>query len=507
MKTGKVYLVGAGPGDPGLITQKGLDCLAKADVIICDHLVDKQVLQWAPAGIEIVYAGKTPSKHTKEQVDINRLLVDKANEGKIVVRLKGGDPFIFGRGGEEAAVLADNGIPFEIVPGISSATAVPAYAGIPVTHRGLSSSFAVITGHEDPDKEKSSINWEKLATATDTLVFLMGMRNLPEIVGKLIEHGRRPDTPAAVINNGTQPEQRTVTGTLQDIVDKVTEAALSSPAVIVVGDVVRLRDKLGWFDNQPLFGRNILVTRAQHQAATLSRLLYEHGARPVELPLIDIQLILDTAELDSAISNLNQYQWIVFTSVNGVELFFKQLHTLKQDARALHGVKICVIGPATAEAVESKGLVPDCCPAVFTSQGIIDALKQWNIAGQRFLLPRADIADRQLNEDLARLGAEVHEVSVYKTVAPSGAQSRLKEVLSSNAIDVIALTSSSTVQNLLAAVQNEHISLSNVKIACIGPKTADTVTAAGLKVDIIAREHTMPGLVAAMEQYFRKESR
>jgi uroporphyrinogen III methyltransferase/synthase len=506
VKTGKVYVVGAGPGAPGLITQKAHECLVKADVVIYDHLVDKQVLNSVPDGAEIIYAGKTPSKHTKEQVEINRLLVQKANEGKTVVRLKGGDPFIFGRGGEEAAALADNGIPFEIVPGISSAIAVPAYAGIPLTHRGMSSSYAVITGHEDPGKEKSSINWEKLATATDTLVFLMGMKNLSEIVSKLIEHGRGADTPVAVINNGTQPEQKTVVGTLKDIAAKVQEQSLDPPSVIVVGEVVKLREKLGWFDNQPLFGKQILVTRAQHQANTLSRLLYEHGARPVELPLIDIKLILDTGELDSAISDLSLYQWIIFTSVNGVELFFKQLHALKQDSRALYGVKTGVIGPATAEALEEKGIVPDCCPSVYTSEGLLDALKKMNIAGNRFLLPRADIADKQLTEGLAHLDAEVHEISIYKTVAPSDSQSRLKEILSTGDIDVIALTSSSTVNNLLAIVQNENLSLGNVKIACIGPKTAESIVAVGLKADIVAHEHTMTGLVAAIEDYFRKEA-
>ncbi|MFC1966487.1 uroporphyrinogen-III C-methyltransferase [Chloroflexota bacterium] len=506
MKKGKVYLVGAGPGDPGLISVKGLECLKKADVIIYDRLVDERLLNTAPPEVERIYAGKTAGKHTKPQDELNQLLVAKAGEGKTVVRLKGGDPFVLGRGGEEAEVLAQNHIPFEVVPGLTSAIVAPAYAGIPVTHRGLASSFAVITGHEDPDKDSSSINWEKLATGVDTLVFLMGMKNMPEIVTRLIEYGRPTDTPVAVIKDGTKPDQRTLVGNLENIVAKVKKHRLTPPAVIVVGEVVKLREKLQWFDNRTLFGKRILVTRARHQASILSRLLAEEGAQPIELPAIDIQAVADTKELDRALSNLSGYQWLVFTSVNGVAALWQRLYGLKMDSRALNGLKVVAIGPATAKALEAQGVVPDYIPEIYTSEGIIAGLKRFNIAGQRFLLPRADIADKYLVQEISRLGAEVHEIAAYQTVPTTETISKAKQMLVSGEIDVITFTSSSTVSNLMTAFSGELPAINGVKIACIGHKTADTTARAGLKVDIIAREQTIPGLVAAIEEYFRKEN-
>ena len=506
MKAGKVYLVGAGPGDPGLISRKGVDCLTQADVIVYDHLLDEQLLDLAPSEAEKIYVGKTAGAHAREQDEINQLLVEKAKAGKTVVRLKGGDPFVLGRGGEEVETLADNGIPFEVVPGITSAVAVPAYAGIPVTHRGLASSFAVITGHEDASKESSSINWEKLATAVDTLVFLMGMRNLATIVAKLLEHGRPPDTPVAVIKDGTKPQQKTVVSSLKDIEDKVKQYRLSPPAVVVVGEVVRLREKLCWFDNRPLFGKRILVTRARQQASALSQLLSKHGAQPIKLAAIGIQAIANTKELDEAIANVSDYHWIVFTSVNGVEAYFQRLHELKLDSRTLGRLKIAVIGPATAKAVEKQGIIPDYIAKVYSSAGLIDGFSNWNIAEERLLLPRADIADKELAEGLSQLGAEVHEVAVYRTVRTAETISQAKEMLMSDQIDVITFTSSSTVSNLVAAFDGEQPTINSAKVACIGPKTADTAARAGLKVDIISQEHTVPGLVTAIEEYFRKEA-
>lgn len=506
MKTGKVYLVGAGPGDPGLITAKGLECLKQAEVVIYDHLLEARLLNVAPSEAERISVGKKAGQHTMPQDEINHLLVAKARKGKIVVRLKGGDPFVLGRGGEEAEALAQNHIPFEVVPGITSAVAVPAYAGIPVTHRRLASSFAVITGHEDPTKDSPGINWEKLATGVDTLVCLMGMQNLPEIVARLIKHGRLPKTSVAVIQEGTSPEQETVVGTLENIVTKVKEHHLTSPAIIVIGEVVKLREKLRWFDNRPLHGKHILVTRARRQASALSQLLSERGARPIELPAIDIQEIADTKELDQTINHLTGYQWLIFTSVNGVTAFFQQLHALKLDARALSGLKIGVIGPATAEALVTRGIVPDYVPEVYTSEGIIAGLEKLKVHRQRFLLPRADIADKTLAEALRQLGAEVHEVTVYRTVPALKAVSQAKEILKSGEIDVITFTSSSTVTGLLTAFSGEPLTINNAKIACIGPKTADAAVKAGLRVDIMAREQTIPGLVAAIEDYFRKET-
>jgi uroporphyrinogen III methyltransferase/synthase len=501
MKRGKVYLVGAGPGEPGLITQKGLDCLKEADVVIYDRLIDEKLLDSVLPEAEKIYVGKAPSAHSKEQAEINRLLVTKAREGKRVVRLKGGDPYVLGRGGEEAEALAKNGIPFEVVPGISSAIAVPAYAGIPLTHRRLSSSFAVITGHEAGGK--SAVNWENLATAVDTLVFLMGMKNLREIVNRLIEHGRLPDTPVAVIREGTRPGQKTVVGSLKDIVNKVEEQRLTPPAVIVVGEVVRLREKLRWFDKRPLFGKRVLVTRAHHQAGTLSRLLSARGAETIELPAISIQKIVGK-ELDNAIANLSTYHWLVFTSVNGVDAFFRRLDELKLDARALGGLKIGAIGPATAKALEGEGITVDFLPEVYSSEGLIAGLKSQPIRGKRFLLPRADIADKSLAEGLAALGAEVDEIAAYKTVPLT--EEIAKRVILSGQIDVITFTSSSAVTGLVAVFGKKVPKMQNAKIACIGPKTAETAVKAGLKVDIVAREHTIPGLVTAIEDYFGKEA-
>ena len=506
MQAGKVYLVGAGPGDPDLISVKGVDCLKKADVVVYDRLLDELLLDAASSEAEKIYVGKTAGEHTKPQDKINRLLVIKAKEGKTVVRLKGGDPFVLGRGGEEAEVLLQNGISFEVIPGVTSAIAVPAYAGIPVTHRGLASSFTVITGHEDPSKSNSSINWEKLATGADTLIFLMGMRNLPEIVGKLMEYGRPPNTPVAIIKDGTCPEQKTVIDNLEDIVAKAEAYHLTAPAIIVVGNVVRLREKLRWFDNRPLFGKRILVTRARHQASTLSRLLTERGARPVELPMIDIQTVADYEELDQAISNLEHYQWIIFTSVNGVEAFWQRLHNLKQDSRVLSGLRIGAIGPATAQALETKGIIPDYVPEVYTSEGIVDGLKNQNIAEQRFLLPRADIADKELVQGIGRLGASVREVTAYQTVPATEAITQAKQMIISGKIDAITFTSSSTVSNLVAAFGKEPLPVNEAKVACIGPKTAETATKAGLSVAIVAKEQTIPGLVTAIEEYFGKET-
>ncbi len=506
MKTGKVYLVGAGPGDPGLISVKGVECLKKADAIVYDRLLDKHLLDAAPSEAERIYVGKTAGEHTKPQGEINQLLVTKAKEGKIVVRLKGGDPFVLGRGGEEAEFLVQNDISFEVVPGITSAIAVPAYAGIPVTHRGLASSLAIITGHEDTSKDSSSINWEKLATGVDTLIFLMGMKNLPEMVTRMMEYGRPPNTPVAVIKEGTFPEQKTVVGSLEDIVAKVEEYGLTAPAVIVVGNVVRLREKLRWFDNRPLFGKRILVTRARRQASALSQLLSERGAQSIELPAIDIRTVTDSEELDQAISNLENYQWIIFTSVNGVEVFWQRLCNLRQDCRTLSGLRIGAIGPATAQALAAKGIIPDYVPEVYTSKGIITGLKGQNIVGQRFLLPRADIADKELVQGISQLGASVHEVTAYRTVPATEAITQAKQMIISGKIDVITFTSSSTVSNLVAAFGEEPLTINSAKIACIGPKTAEAAIKVGLSVNIVAKEQTIADLVAAIEEYFGKEN-
>jgi uroporphyrinogen III methyltransferase/synthase len=506
VKKGKVYLIGAGPGDPGLITLKALECLARAEVVIYDHLVSSSILAYAPPQAEKIYAGKSAKMHFAEQDEINKLLVEKARQGKIVGRLKGGDPFVLGRGGEEAEALRENGIAFEIVPGITSAVAVPAYAGIPVTHRGLSSSVAIITGHEDPSKKSSSIRWDKLATATDTLVILMGRQNLPQITAKLIEHGRKPETPVAVIKDGTLPTQVALTGTLEDISLKVKKMGLEAPAVIVIGEVVKLRDKLRWFDNLPLFGKRILVTRASRQAGSFEHLLAQRGAWPVLLPVIEIKPLASNVKLDTAIKRIGHYNWIAFTSVNGVEFFFDRLRDLGLDSRALTGLKISAIGPATGKALHKFGISADYLPKTYTGRGFVGGLQKQGVGGQRFLLPRADIADAEITRGLKKLGAQVDEIAVYRTTRPGYSPSETKEMLLRGNIDVITFTSSSTVTNLVSRLGSSQIARLAAKIACIGPKTASTAVKTGLKVDIIAKEQTMSGLAEAIENYFRKEA-
>ncbi|OGO16752.1 MAG: uroporphyrinogen-III C-methyltransferase [Chloroflexi bacterium RBG_16_50_11] len=504
MKSGKVYLVGAGPGDPGLITLKGVQCLEKADVIVYDRLLDDSLLERARPDAEKIFVGKASSDHTISQSQINRLLVEKAREGKHVIRLKGGDPFVFGRGGEEAAELGKNGITFEVIPGVTSAIAVPAYSGIPVTHRGLASSFTVITGHEDPAKGDSSINWDKLSTGADTLVFLMGMQNLNEIVKKLVEHGRSASTPAAVIKDGTRPSQRTVAGTLLDIVSRVKESGLTPPSIFIVREVVKLRETVRWFEHRPLFGKRVLVTMARHQASVLGKLLIEKGALPVELSAIAIRRIPDNQELRQAFGDLEQYGWTVFTSVNGVAAVFEELMTFKLDSRVFRGTKIAAIGPATLKALEARGIIADYCPSVYTTAGLIEGFRGKDIAGLKILLPRTDIADDELAKGLISMGAEVHEIAVYRTTPDLEAIAMAKEMLLSRRLDVVAFTSPSTVTSLVIALGPGGASLDGVKIACIGPKTAETARKGGLKPDIVAGEHTIPGLVDAIERLFRK---
>ena len=502
MKKGKVYLVGAGPGEPRLITVRGLECIKEADVIIYDRLVDKRLLDAAQAGIELIYVGKSPQSRIMEQSEINKLLIDKAEEGKVVVRLKGGDPFIFGRGGEEAEALADSHIPFEVVPGIPAGVAVPAYAGIPVTHRGLASSFAIVTGHEDPTKSESSIAWDRLATGVDTLVFLMGMENLPQIADQLIKNGRSPDTPVALIHDGTGHGQQTVTGELENIVLLARERDLRPPAVIVVGDVVRLRDKLRWFDNQPLFGKRVLVTRVRQQASALSKLLSEHGAEPIEMPAIAIGEMPDYGELDQAILTLSHYNWVVFTSVNGVESFFTRLGVHGMDAREFKGIKLCAVGPATAAALENYGLKVDYMPHKYTTDAIAAGFEDKDIRGKQILLPRSEIAQEELIERLVSLGAKVKQVSAYRVVPATEDISLGRQMLLDGKIDIVTFTSSSTVRNLVSLLGEDRQTLDKTTIACIGPVTTATATELGLRVDIEAKEHTIPGLVDAIMQKY-----
>lgn len=503
MSEGRVYIVGGGPGDPGLLTVRGGECLRRAEVVVYDRLIDDQLLDLAPADAEFVYVGKSARAHAMEQSEINSLLVEKAREGRAVVRLKGGDPFVLGRGGEEAEVLKESGIPFEVVPGVSSAMAAPAYAGIPVTHRQVASSFAVITGHEDPTKPASSINWEKLATGVDTLVFLMGMGHLNDICARLVECGRSAGTPVAIIRDGTTPAHRTTVGTLATIADIARKERIEPPAVIVVGEVVNLRPKLAWFENRTLFGKRVLVTRSRTQASALSALLRERGAEPIEVPAIEIQEVSRTRELDQALTELPDYDWVIFTSANGVEAVWRRLRALGLDARQLGATSIGAIGPATAEALEKIGIFADLLPETFTTQGILASIREYDIMGSRILLPRADIAPEDLVDGLLALGAEPQEVTAYVTSRPRSLEPGVREMLQDGRIQVVTFTSSSTVTNLMSLLDGDIGVLEKAQIACIGPITAATAEEHGLTADIVAKEQTIPGLVAAIEEAFQ----
>ncbi|MHB8157616.1 MAG: uroporphyrinogen-III C-methyltransferase [Desulfocucumaceae bacterium] len=497
---GIVFLVGAGPGDPGLITVKGLECVRRADVLVYDRLAGEGILSYARQDAELIYVGKGPDRHTMRQDEINSLLVEKARAGKTVARLKGGDPFVFGRGGEEAEVLYKAGISFEVVPGITSAVAVPAYAGIPVTHRGLTSSFAVITGNEDPEKEGSDIDWEGIAKGAGTLVFLMGMSNLKAIAEQLISYGRSKGTPAAVINWGTRPGQRTLVSTLENIAGRAEEEGFSNPSVIVVGEVVTLREKLNWFEKRPLFGCRILVTRSREQASALSRAIENLGGEAIEFPTIKIEDPDDYAPLDRSVAGAAQYSWIIFTSVNGVVSFFRRLKKLNMDIRDLRGVNICAIGPKTKEVLEVYGLRVEYMPSEYRAEEIAAGLKGRIMPGDRVLLPRADIARKALAELLTQEGARVDEVVAYRTVAGGGNREAILSLLGDGKIDYITFTSSSTVKNFIKMVgeSNLPVLLSGVKIACIGPVTADTARHEGIAVHIEAATYTIEGLIEAL---------
>lgn len=504
--TGMVYLVGAGPGDYQLISVKACEYIKIADTIVYDRLADDRILGYARKDVELVYVGKASSQHTMRQEDINQLLVDKAKDGKIVVRLKGGDPFVFGRGGEEALTLVEHQLPFEIVPGITSAISVPAYAGIPVTHRAVATSFAVVTGHEDPDKGKSNMRWDKLATGVDTLVFLMGVENLPHITGKLIENGRSADTPAAVIRWGTKPEQRVLVTTLGSAAEDVRRNDLKPPAIFIVGDVVRLREKLAWFDNRPLFGKTVLVTRAREQASLLTSRLEALGAKCIEAPAIKVVDPDSYAPLDQAIDALSIYDWVIFTSTNGVEYFFERLRGKGLDSRKFAQAKIAAIGVSTANKLREYGLLADIVPVEFRAEGIIDALEGDITKGMKILIPRAKEAREILPERLREMGADVTVVPAYQTIIGEADGLLLVEKLRAGEIDLVTFTSSSTVKNLLRLLGDDGTAiLSKTVIACIGPITGKTCLDHGIEPEILAEDYTIAGLVEAIEKKFRTE--
>ncbi len=506
-KKGEVFLVGAGPGDPGLLTLKGKDCLSKADVVIYDYLANRSLLKYANAKAEFIYVGKKGGCHTMSQDEINTLIVSKARDGKIVVRLKGGDPYIFGRGGEEAQELSKAGINFEVVPGVTSAIGVPAYAGIPLTHRDHASTVTFITGHESPLKDESNIAWDKIATGAGTLVLLMGVGNLGQIAERLMHHGRSPDTPVAVICRGTLAEQRTLIGKLENIDRLAAESEMKPPAVIVVGEVVTLREELNWFEKRPLFGKRIVVTRAREQASGFLAKLTQLGAECIEFPTIEIVPPENWDALDQAIEHLESYKWLLFTSVNGVKYFLNRLNVRGKDVRDLKGLKIGAIGPKTAGLWIHFGIKPDLVPQKFRAEAIIECMEKLeSVKGLRILLPRAAQAREILPEELRKMGAEIDVVPAYRTIKPDQDTGLIRDMLEQTKIDMVTFTSSSTVDNFSgmfeAHSKNLRQWMTRVPIACIGPITARTAKEKGFSVDIVPPKYTIEALTDSIVKYF-----
>ncbi len=505
---GKIYLVGAGPGNPGLLTCRAVEVLRRADVVLYDRLVDERILGYAKDA-QLVYAGKRPDCHTMPQEQINELLVERARGGARVVRLKGGDPFVFGRGGEEALAAREAGLRFEVVPGITSALAVPAYAGIPVTHRGLAAGVTIVTGHEDPGKPGSQVDWGRLAAGNETLVIMMGMGRLAEIAQALLENGRGADTPVAVIENGTQPGQRSLTAPLGELAERVGSLGLVSPAIVVVGAVAALGEQLAWLPARPLCGRRVVVTRARAQASELSSMLRDYGAEPVELPTIEILPPKDLTALDTAIGAIAQYDTIVFTSVNGVAAFFDRLRVHhRKDARSLAKAEVWAIGPKTAEALEARGIVAEFVPREFRAEALLDACAGDDLGGRRFLLPRADIARAELRDGLAARGARIDEVSAYRTVGVAQHRVAVLRLLAEGRLDAVTFTSSSTVRNFVEQFSAGEVARirDQAVIASIGPITSETARELGLPPTVEAAEYTLEGLLAALVNYFENAS-
>src|SRR5579872_4668581 len=498
---GIVYLVGAGPGDVGLLTLRGAELLGRADVVVYDALVNQDLLRLAPKDAEIIYGGKRSKDHAIPQDDLNKLLIAKAREGKTVVRLKGGDPYVFGRGGEEAEELADAKIPFEVVPGISSTVAGPNYAGIPITHRDHCSSYTVITGHEDPTKEESGIDWAQVAKSPGTKVILMGVERIRRIAEALMANGMAATTPVAMVRWGTTGRQQSIEGSLATIAEVVEKAQFAAPAVTVIGDVVRLRGKLNWYENRPLFGRRIVVTRTREQASQLSRQLRDLSAEVLEIPTIKIAPTDRHQDLADALLELNSYDWIVFTSPNGVTMFFETFFKAFEDMRDIGGVRIAAVGPATAARLKELHLKVDLMPDEYDTAKIALAFTKYeSIENLKILLMRAEVANPELPEALEALGAIVDDVACYKTVPETedinGAAAKLLE----SGADWITFTSSSTVENFHARFDLPALlkKFPQIKLASIGPETTKALTTLNLQPAVEAKPHTIEGLVKAL---------
>ncbi|AWZ49572.1 uroporphyrinogen-III C-methyltransferase [Clostridiaceae bacterium 14S0207] len=490
---GKVFLVGAGPGDYKLLTLKALECLKEADVIVYDRLANDIILKDAKPECEFIYVGKKSKYHTKTQDEINEIIAQKALQGKIVTRLKGGDPYVFGRGGEEGEFLLEKGVDFEVVPGITSAIGGLCYAGIPITHRDFASSFHVITGHLK--EEERELNWNVLAKLDGTLVFLMGVANLKKIAENLIKEGKDSKTPAALVNWGARPYQRVVTGTLENIYDVAMEANIGSPSLIVVGGVVGLRNKLNFYEQKPLFSKNVVITRARAQSSKLVEKVNDLGGNPIEVPSIKINEITPNEELEKAIININEYNYLVFTSENAVEIFFKKLGELNKDVRVLANCKIAVIGNATANLLKKKGIIADLVPEKFVAESLLELLKEHIKETDKILIPRAKEARKVLVDGLKEL-CLVNEIKIYETVKENSQRESIIELLEKDPKALITFTSSSTVKNFIEILGEENLNLLNdVRLVSIGPVTSKTIESFGLKVYKEAREYTIDGVV------------
>jgi uroporphyrinogen III methyltransferase/synthase len=497
-----VYLIGAGPGDPGLLTLKAKRVIETADVLVYDYLANKAFLDYRRPDAEVIYVGKKGGDHTLPQGEINRLLVEKAKAGKVVARLKGGDPYVFGRGAEEAEELLDAGLTFEVIPGVTSAVAAPAYAGIPITHRKFASSVSFITGHEDPTKDESAHDWDALAKAASTLIFFMGVKNLPDISRRLIEGGRSPDTPAALVRWGTTCRHCSMVSTLKDIPEEARRQGFKAPSLLVVGDVVSLRDRLNWFEKRPLLGKGVVVTRSREQASDLMRLLDEMGACTYEFPTIDVAPLADAVPVREALGRLSCFDWLVFTSVNGVKHFWRQMDAMLLDARALAGLKVAAIGPATAQALAEKGVRADFVPDKYVAESVVEGLLALQIGGKKVLIPRAAKAREVLPEELARAGALVEVLPVYETRLAEQDPDEITAAIEEGEIHYLTFTSSSTVDNFFAMIPADRLKplRDKIKIACIGPITAATLEKHGFTADIQPESYTIPALAKALAE-------
>ena len=489
---GKVYLVGAGPGDAGLLTLRGAALIERADLVALDALVSPDIAARIPRGTEVIYVGKRASAHALPQDQINQLLVSEAKKGKIVVRLKGGDPFVFGRGGEEAEELLAAGVPVEIVPGISSSIAGPAYAGIPVTHRSYATSVTLVTAHE-ADSGSTGIKWPALAQLDGTIVFMMGFANLPSICHKLMEYGMEGDRGCAVISKATRFDQRTVIGTLRNIEARVAEANLETPALIVVGDVVKLHETLNWFENKPLFGKRVVVTRAREQASELKRLLEESGAQVLQFPTIEIVPPESWESLDAATDS--SYDWLIFTSTNGVDAFFGRLFALGKDVRSLASTKVAAVGQATADALRARGLNPDVVPERFISTDLLPLLPE-DQRGIRTAVIRAEEGRDELITELRRRGGAVDLAIAYRTIAADDDLEELRALIAADRIDVVTFTSGSTVDNFFAKLTDDERSriLRRAQIVSIGAATTEAIRRYGKAPDAVAEKATIPAM-------------